>query len=140
MILVEESYVTARDRKRRRQVQVELDEVRRQLGIPGVADRDDWEQTRSHLRELVGDSTFEIWLQPLELIAIDTAGVLVIAAPAATRGWVEQRFSRVLARCGEQRSRALRLADESECQALARDGRAHSSPVRAVHINQREVS
>ena len=99
-IFVEETYVTAHGRKRRRQVQLDLDEVRRHLGIPGLVDRDDWEQVRNHLRELVGDSTFEIWLEPLELIAVDPVGTLVIAAPAATRGWVEQRFSRVLARCG----------------------------------------
>jgi hypothetical protein len=139
-IFVEESYVTAHGRKRRRQVRVDLDEVRRQLGIPGLVDRVDWEQIRNHLRELVGDSTFEIWLQPLELIAIDTAGVLVIAAPAAIRGWVEQRFSRVLARCGEQQSRALRLADEPERQAFGQEQGGRSSPVRAVHIKQREVS
>ena len=139
-IFVEETYVTAHGRKRRRSVRVDLDEVRRHLGIPGLVDRDDWEQVRNELRELVGDSTFEIWLQPLELIAVDPVGTLVIAAPAATRGWVEQRFSRVLARCAEQQSRALRLANEPERRAFGREERARSSPVRAVHINQREVS
>jgi hypothetical protein len=140
-IFVEETYVTAHGRKRRRSVRVDLEKVRRQLGIPGHADRNDWEQIRNRLRELVGDSTFEIWLEPLELIAIDTADVLLIAAPAAMRGWVEQRFSRVLARCGEHQSRVLRLANELERQAFASEDRAHStSPVRAVHINQREVS
>ena len=128
-IFVEETYVTAHGRKRRRSVRVDLDEVRRHLGIPGLVDRDDWEQVRNHLRELVGDSTFEIWLQPLELIAVDPVGTLVIAAPAATRGWVEQRFSRVLARCAEQQSRALRLANEPERQAFGREerGRPHLS-------------
>ena len=112
----------------------------RHLGIPGRVDRDDWEQVRNQLRELVGDSTFEIWLEQLELIAVDRVGTLVIAAPAATRGWIEQRFARVLARSGEQQSRALRLANEPERQAFDREERARSSPVRAVHINQREVS
>jgi hypothetical protein len=139
-IIVEETYVTSHRRKRRRSVRVDLDEVRRHLGIPGLVDRDDWDQVRNELRELVGDSTFEIWLQPLELIAVDPVGTLVIAAPAATRGWIEQRFSRVLARCGEQQSRSLRLANEPERQAFGREERGRSSPVRAVHINQREVS
>jgi DnaA N-terminal domain len=139
-IFVEETHVTAHGRKRRRSVRVDLDEVRRHLGIPGLVDHDDWEQVRNHLRELVGDSTFEIWLQPLELIAVDPVGTLVIAAPAATRGWVEQRFSRVLARCGEQHSRAMRLANEPERRAFGREERARSSAVRAVHINEREVS
>jgi len=139
-IFVEATYVTPHGRKRRRSVRVDLDKVRRHLGIPGLVDRDDWEQVRNHLRELVGDSTFEIWLQPLELIAVDPVGTLVIAAPAATRGWVEQRFSRVLARCAEQHSRSLRIANEPERRAFRREERARSSPVRAVHINQREVS
>jgi hypothetical protein len=139
-ILVEETYVTAHGRKRRRSVRVDLDEVRRHLRIPGLIDRDDWDQVRNELRELVGDSTFEIWLEPLELIAVDPVGTLLIAAPAATRGWVEQRFSRVLARCGEQQSRSMRIANESERQAFGREERGRSSPVRAVHINQREVS
>ena len=117
-IIVEETYVTAHGRKRRRAVRIDLDEVRRRLGIPSVADRDDWEQIRNRVREVVGDSTFEIWLEPLELIAVDPVGVLVIAAPAATNAWVEQRFGRLLARCGEQQSRALRLADEPERQAF----------------------
>jgi hypothetical protein len=55
-------------------------------------------------------------------------------------GWVEQRFSRLLARCGEQQSRALRLANEPERKAFVQESPAPSSPVREVHINQREVS
>jgi hypothetical protein len=139
-IVVEESYVTARGRKRRRAVRIDLDGVRRGLGLPGIADRNDWEQMRQLLREIVGDSTFEIWLEPLELIAIDPTGAFVIDAPPATSGWVAKRFERLFARCAEQQSRALRFADESERQAFGHEGRASSRPVRAVHVNQREVS
>jgi hypothetical protein len=139
-IVVEETYVTARGRKRRRAVRIDLDEVRRRLGIPSVADRDDWEQIRTRVREVVGDSSFEIWLDPLQLIAIDRAGVLVIAAPATTNSWVETRFGRLLSRSGEQESRAVRFADGRERQAFGRQDRAHDSGVSAVHIKQREVS
>ena len=124
----------------RRATRIDLDEVRRRLAIPSVADRNDWEQIRKRVREVVGDSTFEIWLEPLQLIAIDPVGVLVIAAPATTNSWVETRFGRLLARSGEQESRAVRFADEPERQAFGREDRAPSSAVRAVHINQREVS
>ena len=96
--VVEETYVTAHGRKRRRAVRIDLDEVRRRLGIPSVADRNDWEQIRNRVREVVGESTFEIWLEPLQLIAIDPVGVLVIAAPATTNSWVETRFGRLLTR------------------------------------------
>jgi len=114
--------------------------VRRHLGMPNVNDRSDWEQIRQLLRELVGDSTFEIWLEPLELIAIDPTGALVITGPAATTGWIEKRFARVLAECAEQQSRSVRIADEPERHAFVQEDRTHSSSVRAVHINQREVS
>jgi len=71
-ILVEEAYVTERGRKRRRLVRVDLDAVRRGLGLPVLADRDAWGRIRARLRETVGESMFEIWLDPLELIAVDT--------------------------------------------------------------------
>jgi hypothetical protein len=83
---------------------------------------------------------FEIWLEPLELIAIDASGTLVIDAPPATCSWLRHRYGRVIARCAEEASRALRFAEEPERQAFAGEGRAPSSAVRAVHINQREVS
>ncbi|MFZ1992612.1 MAG: DnaA N-terminal domain-containing protein, partial [Solirubrobacteraceae bacterium] len=139
-ILVEETYVTGRGRERRRPVRIDLDEVRRGLGIPSAADRNDWEQIRKRLREVAGDSTFEIWLKPLELIAIDPTRALVIASPAATSGWVAQRFAQLLARCAEQQARALRLAAEPERRAVGRQDRASSPAVGAVHINQQEVS
>ena len=139
-IVVEEKYVTARGRTRRRAVRIDLDEVRRGLGLPGAGDRSAWAQVRKRLRELVGESMFEIWLEPLELIAIDASGTLVIDAPPATCSWLRHRYDRVIARCAEEASRALRFAEEAERQAFAGEGRAPSSAVRAVHINQREVS
>jgi hypothetical protein len=139
-ILVDETYVTARGRTRRRAIRIDLDEVRRGLGLPGAVDRGDWDEIRKRLRELVGESMFEIWLAPLELIAIDPSGALVIDAPPATLSWLRHRYGRVIGRCAEEASRAFRFADEPERKAFARDDRATSSPVRAVHINQREVS
>jgi hypothetical protein len=139
-ILIEETYVTARGRKRRRAVRIDLTEVRRGLGLPGLADRNDWNQIRSGLRELVGDSMFAIWLEPLELIAIDPGGALVIDAPPATFSWLKRRYGRVIARCVEGASRRFRFAEEPERQAFVRKEPAPSSGVRAVHINEREVS
>src|SRR6202022_714083 len=101
------------------------DEVRRGLGLPSVADRGDWERIRTLLLDAVGESTFAIWLEPLELIAIDATGALVVAAPAATCSWVRDRFGRLLTRCSQQTSRELRLADEPERLALGgADGRS----------------
>ncbi len=57
-----------------------------------------WRELRAELRQAVGESTFEIWLEPLELVAARD-GKLVIDAPRATRAWVAKRFGRVLERC-----------------------------------------
>ncbi len=139
-ILVEETYVTARGRTRRRAVRVDLDEVQRGLGLPGLPDRNDWHQIRERLRDLVGESMFEIWLDPVELIAVDPSGALVLDAPRATFSWLQHRYGRAVARCASDVSRSVRFAGEAERQAFAEEDRAPSSPVRAVHVNQREVS
>jgi chromosomal replication initiation ATPase DnaA len=114
--------------------------VRRGLGLPVLADRDAWERIRVGLRDAVGESMFEIWLAPLELIAVDTTGVLVISAPPATSSWLRSRYAGVLTRCAEREGRELRLADEPERRAVA-GGDQHLEPATwPVHINQQEVS
>ncbi len=60
-----------------------------------------WRELRAELRRAVGESTFEIWLEPLELVAIRD-GKLVIDAPRATRAWLAKRFGRVLETCAHQ--------------------------------------
>jgi hypothetical protein len=62
----------------------------------------------------VGESTFEIWLAPLELIVVDLDGTLVVSAPRDTVGWVARRFGRILDSAAERTGRRLRLADELE--------------------------
>jgi chromosomal replication initiator protein len=47
---------------------------------------------------VLGDSTFEIWIEPLELRALE-GGNLVLEGPAATKSWVAKRFGRVVERC-----------------------------------------
>lgn len=123
-VLVEETYVTERGRRRRRRVAVDLAAIRAELAAPGRTDRAAWEQVRALLRESVGESQYEIWLAPLQLIAVDWAGTLVVAAPAATDGWVRSRFGRLLGAAAERVGRSLRLAGEAERAAVAqlRDG------------------
>jgi hypothetical protein len=139
-ILIEEAYLTDRGRKRRRLVRVDLDEVRRGLGLPVLADRSDWGRIRARLCEAVGESMFEIWLEPLELIAVDTTGALLIAAPPATCTWVRTRYGRLLSQCAEREERELRLADESERRAFGPADEHPESAAQPFHINQQEVS
>jgi hypothetical protein len=120
-ILIEQTYITERGRRRRRMVRVDLDEVRRGLEIPTAADRRDWQQTRELLEEMVGDTTFAIWLEPVELIAVDGDRKFVLTAPPATADWTSTRFGRVLAACASRVGREVRFAEEPERHAVVPD-------------------
>jgi DnaA N-terminal domain len=116
-ILVEQTYVTDRGRKRRRLVAVDLTAVRARLTAAGEADLAAWEKVRAILREAVGESTFEIWLAPLALIGVDLEGTLIVSAPPETVDWVGRRFARVLDGAAQRAGRAIRVADEVERRA-----------------------
>ena len=59
-----------------------------------------WHELHAELRRAVGESMYEIWLEPLELVAVRD-GKLFLSAPSATRPWVAERFGRVLDRCAK---------------------------------------
>jgi hypothetical protein len=75
----------------------------------------------------VGESQFGIWLAPLELLAVDVEGTLVLSTPREMTGWVSDRFGRVLDRAADRVGRQLRIANELEWQA-ARDLPTDESP------------
>jgi hypothetical protein len=113
-LLVEETYLTQRGRTRRRPVPADLGAVRDRLRAAREADLVAWEQVHALPRDAVGESTLEIWLERLELIAVDPDGALVVSAPAVTVGWVVSRFGRVLDGAAQREGRRLRVADEVE--------------------------
>jgi hypothetical protein len=117
-LIIEQPYVTDRGRRRRRLVRIDLDEVRRGLGLPTAADRSDWDRIRQLLEATVGESTFAIWLERIAVIAIDGERRLVVAAPAATASWTRERFGRLLARCADRVGRELRFATDPEIHAF----------------------
>ncbi len=57
-----------------------------------------WREVRAELLRAVGESTYDIWLAPLEPKAWDGT-VLTVTAPSATQAWVADRFGRILDRC-----------------------------------------
>jgi hypothetical protein len=73
---------------------------------------------RERLLEAIGESTFELWLAPLELVAVDITGALLVEVPAVLLGWVSERFGRLLAETARTVGRAVRIADERERLAL----------------------
>ncbi len=54
-----------------------------------------WRAISAELRRVVGQSTFEIWLDSVELKEWD-GDVLLIQAPAATQAWVAKRYGRII--------------------------------------------
>jgi chromosomal replication initiator protein len=57
-----------------------------------------WQRIRSELRSAVTDSTWHLWLEPLELRALRD-GTLTLAAPDSTRTRVADRYGRLLQAC-----------------------------------------
>jgi hypothetical protein len=131
-ILVEQPYITDRGRRRQRVVRVDLDDVRRGIGIPTAGDRGDWQQIRELLERAVGESTFAIWLDPAQLVAVDDQRTLVIAVPAATAKWTADRFGPLLASCANGIGRELRFATGAEVQALGSVERPVQQPRQEV--------
>jgi hypothetical protein len=137
-VLIEQTVISERGRKRKRLVPVDLAAVRRRLDPPGLTDRDDWQRIRELLQARLGEDMFAIWLGPLELIAVD-ASVLVIAAPPETVSWVRDRYGRLLSATAEQTGRELRLADEPERLAFGSKQERPSGDGPALEIRQQEV-
>jgi chromosomal replication initiator protein len=57
-----------------------------------------WHAMRSELRRALGDSTYDIWIAPLEVRGFE-GRQLVLSAPPDIRSWVSKRFGRILERC-----------------------------------------
>ncbi len=54
-----------------------------------------WEDVQGRLRAAVPDSTFRIWLEPLQAVGAQGT-TLYLAAPDGIRTWVERRYSSLL--------------------------------------------
>lgn len=59
-----------------------------------------WHTIRAEVRRALGDSTYEIWIAPLELRQFEGTELL-LSAPPDIRGWVSKRFGRILERCAK---------------------------------------
>src|SRR5207302_913148 len=59
-----------------------------------------WREVRAELRRAVEESTFEIWLAPLEVKSLQGT-VLSVTAPPSMLSWVSRRFGRLLDACAQ---------------------------------------
>jgi hypothetical protein len=128
--VIEETFVSERGRKRTRPVTVDLARVRSQLRAAGTEDRASWEQIRGLLLEALGGSTFAIWLDPLQLVAVASDAALVLDVPEPIGGWVRTRFARVLVSAAARAGRTVRFASEAERRAFAPPPPAAGTPSR----------
>jgi chromosomal replication initiator protein len=72
------------------------------LALPDPLDATSaWNTIRAELRRVVGESTYDIWLAPVELESWD-GQQLVLLAPEATERWLSGRFGPLLERCARQ--------------------------------------
>jgi chromosomal replication initiator protein len=54
-----------------------------------------WRATQDRLRASVPDSTYRLWLEPLEAVATD-GDTLRLSAPEGVRAWAERRYSSLI--------------------------------------------
>jgi chromosomal replication initiator protein len=87
-----------------------------------------WRAIRDELRRIVGETTYEIWLAPLEARSWDGA-VLLLEAPPATRAWVSKRFGRAL-----ERSVQAILGDAARLAFVSADASARGSRANGSHV------
>jgi len=135
-MIIEQTYITDRGRQRRRMVRIDLEAIRRGLGMPTAEDRSDWRRIRELLEERVGESMFAVWLEPIGLIAINRDRLFVLVAPATTTAWTSKRFGPLLEGCAARVGRGVRFAEEPERHAFG-VGSASGS---MLSINQKEAA
>jgi hypothetical protein len=138
-VTVVETYLSERGRRRKRAVVVDLDVARRQLRPPGAGDRDVWAAVRGELLRMVGESTFEIWLTGLELVAVNAESQLLLSCPTGTRAWVSSRFAGALNRAASRLGHAVRVADDRELQLLHALAAVPDSSSHSVDLDQKEA-
>jgi chromosomal replication initiator protein len=95
-----------------------------------------WQDIRSQLRRTVGESTYNIWLAPLELKSWD-GSVLVLQGKPGTDCWVADRFGRVLERCARQRlGNNVKIAFSGDPATVAHDALTQASHVHPEHAHE----
>ena len=59
-----------------------------------------WRTICSELRQIVGDTTYEIWLAPLQPQGLE-GELLILKAPTTIESWVSNRFGHIVQKCAQ---------------------------------------
>jgi chromosomal replication initiator protein len=62
---------------------------------------DAWRKIAAALRAAVGESMFQVWIEPLQVESL-RGTTLTLRAPTGTGGWLTGRYGRVLERCARE--------------------------------------
>jgi chromosomal replication initiator protein len=81
-----------------------------------------WHRIADELQRAVPESTFEIWLAPLSPVSLVDA-TLTVSAPPELRGWVAERFGRLLQACA-----AVHLGPEAQVEVIEVGARTRARP------------
>ena len=84
-----------------------------------------WHRIADELQRAVPESTFEIWLAPLRPVSLQDAK-LTVSAPPELRGWVAERFGKLLQACA-----AVHLGPDAEVDVVEVGARTRERPVGA---------
>ena len=98
-----------------------------------------WRELQAELRRTVGETTFEIWLAPLELRSVRDGKVLV-EAPQATCDWVAKRFGRLLETSAKHvfgGAVEVELSAQGRPRSAARPARPEALDLDASSLNPR---
>jgi hypothetical protein len=117
-VFIEKTYRTERGRLRRRRVATDVKAICSGFSTPALSDAVEWKRIRELMAARVAESTFAIWLAPLELRAVDASRALVVDAPDPTRSWVRERFRRLIGGAATEVGRAVVVADEAQSHAM----------------------
>jgi chromosomal replication initiator protein len=105
--------------------------VRSRLPVPDEAISHFWPSIREELRRAVSEPTWDLWLAALRPRSLD-AGRLVLEAPAQSRGWVAERYGRLLQACASAVLGRQVSVVVDEMGAHPGDGAAESPPDTSV--------
>ncbi len=91
-----------------------------------------WETVRTRLRASVPESTFQLWLGPLEVVG-EQGSVLVIAAPEGIRSWTDRRYRGLIREAVA--TAEPRLAEVSIVSTADRAGAIECGPASDLNVN-----
>jgi chromosomal replication initiator protein len=80
-----------------------------------------WRTTQERLRASVPESTYKLWLEPLEPVGVDSE-TLYLKAPEGIRAWAERRYSALIAAAVAETGTSLQRVSFAAPRELASSG------------------